>query len=165
MAAEGVDRRSFLEIPVAVTTAFAVGGVSAAFAEDEWKTTASGLQYSVITEGKGGFKAKKGDLAAIRFQGSYNGNVFDDILSAQEPLYFRIGDGRLLKGVEEACELMTVGSKYKLKIPGDIAFGVAGRGASPGKPRIPPGATIDFVLELAGLPGKEDDLIEVIGDV
>ena len=97
MAAEGCDRRSFLELPAAVATVFAAGGIPAAFADDEWKTTASGLQYSVITQGKGDFKASKGDLAAIRFQGAYNGNVFDDILSAAEPLYFRIGDGRLLK--------------------------------------------------------------------
>lgn len=58
-----------------------------------------------------------------------------------------------------------VGSKWKLVIPGELAFGVGGRGASPGKPRIPPNAEVEYILEIAGLPGKEEDLIEIIGDV
>ena len=60
---------------------------------------------------------------------------------------------------------MKPGAVFEMEIPGDLAFGVAGRGASPGKPRIPPGATVYYVLELSGVPGKEEDLIDVIGDV
>jgi len=60
---------------------------------------------------------------------------------------------------------LQVGSIWKLTIPGELAFGVAGRGASPGKARIPPNAEVEYILEVAGLPGKEEDLIEVIGDV
>ena len=59
---------------------------------------------------------------------------------------------------------MESGARWKLTIPPELAFGVAGRGASPGKPRIPPGATVEYILELTGIPGKEEDLIDIIGD-
>jgi len=45
-----------------------------------------------------------------------------------------------------------------------LAFGKAGRPSSPGKPRIPPNAVIVFDVEMVGLPGKEVELIELIGD-
>jgi len=48
---------------------------------------------------------------------------------------------------------------------GELAFGKQGRPSSPGKPRIPADATIDFELEIVGIPGKEPELIELIGDV
>ena len=48
---------------------------------------------------------------------------------------------------------------------GNLAFGKKGRPASAGKPRIPSDATIVFEVEVVGLPGKEEELIELIGDV
>ena len=48
---------------------------------------------------------------------------------------------------------------------GDLAFGKKGRPASAGKPRIPADATIVFEIEMVGLPGKEPELIDLIGDV
>lgn len=47
---------------------------------------------------------------------------------------------------------------------GDLAFGKKGRPASAGKPRIPSDATVAFDVEMVGLPGKEPELIELIGD-
>lgn len=47
---------------------------------------------------------------------------------------------------------------------GSLAFGAKGRPSSPGKPRIPGDATITFDVEMVGLPGKEPELIELIGD-
>ena len=162
----GMDRRSFLDLPAfaaaaGVATAVA-GGARPALAE---VVEGTDLKYTVLAAGqKNGLKPVRGDLCAIRFKGSYNGNAFDDILQAEEPLYFRVGDGRLLKGIETAVVNMPVGAKWELDIPAELAFGQGGRGASPGKPRIPPGARVQYVLELAGLPGKEEDLMEVIGD-
>jgi len=46
-----------------------------------------------------------------------------------------------------------------------MAFGAKGRPASAGKPRIPGNATIRFDVEMVGLPGREPELIELIGDV
>ena len=52
-----------------------------------------------------------------------------------------------------------------MSIPqGELAFGKKGRPASAGKPRIPGDATITFDVEMVGLPGKEVELIELIGD-
>ena len=48
---------------------------------------------------------------------------------------------------------------------GDLAFGKKGRPSSAGKPRIPADATIVFDVEIVGLPGKEPELIDIIGDV
>jgi hypothetical protein len=48
---------------------------------------------------------------------------------------------------------------------GELAFGPKGRPASAGKPRIPSNAVITFDVEMVGLPGKEPELIELIGDV
>ena len=59
---------------------------------------------------------------------------------------------------------MRVGDRWVLTIPGDLAFGKKGRPASAGKPRIPSDATIVFDVEIVGLPGKEKELIEIIGD-
>jgi hypothetical protein len=89
----------------------------------------------------------------------------------QAPLYRSVCSSRTAllprlvpQGIEEAVLLMPVGAIWKLEIPGALAFGEAGRGASPGKARIPPNAAVQYVLELAGLPGKEEDLFYVIGD-
>jgi hypothetical protein len=46
---------------------------------------------------------------------------------------------------------------------GNLAFGKKGRPASAGKPRIPADATITFDVEIVGLPGREEELIEIIG--
>lgn len=60
---------------------------------------------------------------------------------------------------------MRVGDRYVITIPSDMAFGKKGRPASAGKPRIPGDATIVYEVEMVGLPGKEPELIELIGDV
>jgi FKBP-type peptidyl-prolyl cis-trans isomerase len=94
-------RRSFLEQGAAAVALVSLGAAAAAapaaLADDKATvTTSSGLQYSVVREGKG-MKPVVGDLAAIRFQGSYKGVAFDDILTAAEPFYYRVGSNRLLK--------------------------------------------------------------------
>mmetsp|Transcript_48400 Transcript_48400/g.97386 ORF Transcript_48400/g.97386 Transcript_48400/m.97386 type:complete len:199 (-) Transcript_48400:176-772(-) len=160
-----VERRSFLQIPFSIGVAAAINAISPDIAlAGNVVTTASGLQYEVISPGKGQ-AAAVGDLCAVRFQGQFKGVVFDDILNNPEPYYFRVGSNKLLKGIEEAVQVMPIGARYKLTIPSELAFGTAGRGASPGKPRIPPGASVEYILELTALPGKEEDLIEIIGDV
>lgn len=60
--------------------------------------------------------------------------------------------------------MMRVGDRWVLTIPGNLAFGPKGRPASAGKPRIPSNAEIIFDIEMVGLPGKEPELIELIGD-
>lgn len=82
-----------------------------------------------------------------------------------EPYYTRLGSGGLLKGVEQTLPLMKLGDRWKMTIPSDLAFGPKGRPSSAGKPRIPGDAEIVFDVEMVGLPGKEPELIELIGSV
>lgn len=91
-------------------------------------------------------------------------NVVDDIFDSPEPYYTRIGTGGLIKGVEEVLPKMRVGDRYFITVPGSMAFGPKGRPSSAGKPRIPKDATILFDVEMVGLPGREQELIELIGD-
>lgn len=106
-----------------------------------------------------------GELAAIRFKATVGQTTIDDIFDTAEPLYTRVGSGGLLKGVEMILPQMRVGDRWVLTIPGSLAFGSKGRPASAGKPRIPADATVVFDVEMVGLPGKEPELIELIGDV
>jgi len=124
------------------------------------ETLPSGLTYEVLEKGNGPVP-QVGELAAIRFTGAYKDNVFDDLYKTKEPLYFRVGGNTLLKGIEEAVKVMKVGDRWKLIIPGELAFGAKGRSASPGKPRIPPMAAVEYDLKLVALPGRETEILDL----
>ena len=121
------------------------------------ETTASGVSYEVIKKGDGP-KPEIGELVAIRFAAFNGSNKIDDIFDTPEPYYTRLGSGGLLKGVETTLPMMTVGDRWKLTIPGELAFGPKGRPASAGKPRIAPNAEIVFEVEMVvdrGMNGGE----------
>eukprot|EP00526_Cylindrotheca_closterium_P024426 CAMPEP_0113603630 /NCGR_PEP_ID=MMETSP0017_2-20120614/1377_1 /TAXON_ID=2856 /ORGANISM="Cylindrotheca closterium" /LENGTH=147 /DNA_ID=CAMNT_0000512027 /DNA_START=204 /DNA_END=647 /DNA_ORIENTATION=+ /assembly_acc=CAM_ASM_000147 len=128
------------------------------------ETTPAGVPYEVIKKGDGP-KPEVGELIAIRFAAFNGSNKIDDIFETPEPYYTRLGSGGLLKGVETTLPLMVLGDRWKLTIPGELAFGQQGRKASAGKPRIQPNAEIIFDVEIVGLPGKEPELIDLIGNV
>lgn len=83
--AAALDRRHFLETPaafaaVALTSSALVGAPAPSYAEGG--VTPSGVKYEIMTPAKpGALKPALGDLCAVRFQGSYKGVAFDDILS------------------------------------------------------------------------------------
>ena len=110
-------------------------------AKDGVKTTASGLQYEVLTEGSGA-KPGKTDMVKVHYTGSLlNGQVFDSSVQRGEPAQF--GVHQVIPGWTEALQMMSVGSKYKLYIPARLAYGENGAGD-----RIPPNATLIFEVEL-----------------
>ncbi len=103
-------------------------------------TTASGLQYSVEKEGTGA-KPTPNDKVKVHYTGKLiDGKVFDSSVE-RGPAEF--GVTQVIKGWTEALQLMAVGSKYKLYIPADLAYGDRGAGAD-----IGPGATLVFDVEL-----------------
>lgn len=105
------------------------------------KTTDSGLQYEVISEGKGE-KPKVTDQVSVHYTGTLlNGKVFDSSVQRGEPATF--GLQQVIKGWTEGLQLMTVGSKYKFYIPSDLAYGDNGAGED-----IGPGETLVFEVEL-----------------
>jgi len=158
VALEALSRRHAVTLVPALLASSWQQAASAA------EKTGSGLEYTVVKSGSGG-RPITGDLIAIRFKGKVQatGAVFDDIMSG-EPYYTRVGSGNVLPGVEEAVKLMRSGDTWNLTLPPELGFGPKGRPASPGKPRIPNGATLDFMLELVAVPGKDEELIEVAGD-
>jgi FKBP-type peptidyl-prolyl cis-trans isomerase FklB len=84
-------------------------------------TTASGLQYEVITEGAGP-KPTANDTVQVHYHGTLiDGTVFDSSVDRGLPATF--GVHQVIKGWTEALQLMPVGSKYKLYIPQDLAYG------------------------------------------
>ena len=106
------------------------------------KTTATGLQYEVITEGKGA-KPKPTDVVQVNYKGSLlDGTVFDD--SSQHGGPATIPLPQVVPGWREGISLMSVGSKYRFWIPAALGYGEQG---TPGGP-IPPNATLVFEVEL-----------------
>ncbi len=105
-------------------------------------TTDSGLQYQVITAGKGP-KPKMEDRVSVNYAGTLlDGTEFDSSYKRNEPAEFVLG--AVVPGWTEALQLMPVGSKYKLWIPAKLGYGEAG---TPGGP-IPPNSTLVFEVEL-----------------
>jgi FKBP-type peptidyl-prolyl cis-trans isomerase FkpA len=105
-------------------------------------TTASGLQYQVITEGKGP-KPKLTDTVSVNYKGTLlDGKTFDSSYDRGEPASFPLG--QVVPGWQEGIALMPVGSKYKFWIPASLGYGDKG---TPGGP-IPPNATLVFEVEL-----------------
>jgi FKBP-type peptidyl-prolyl cis-trans isomerase FklB len=107
-------------------------------------TTESGLQYEVITSG-GGEKPTAADQVTVHYHGMLTDRtVFDSSVDRGQPASF--GVTQVIKGWTEALQLMSVGDKWKLTIPADLAYGDQGYGGM-----IGPGATLVFEVELLGI--------------
>lgn len=103
--------------------------------------TASGLQYQVMTQGKGA-KPAATDTVKVHYTGTLlDGTKFDSSVDRGEPATFALN--AVIPGWTEALQLMPVGSKYTLWIPSELAYGDRG---TPGP--IGPNATLKFEVEL-----------------
>jgi len=108
---------------------------------DEVITLASGLQYEVMTKGTGSIP-KASDSVKVHYHGTLiDGNVFDSSVRRGEAATF--GVTQVISGWVEALQLMPVGSKWKLFIPSNLAYGEQGAGQS-----IAPNSTLIFEVEL-----------------
>jgi len=107
-------------------------------------TTASGLQYQVIKDGTGEIP-KKTDKVKVHYHGTLiDGTVFDSSVQRGEPATF--GVTQVIAGWTEALQLMKVGSKWKLFIPYNLAYGERGAGGA-----IGPYSTLIFEVELLSI--------------
>ena len=101
----------------------------------------SGIQYKIITQGTG-VKPTLEDTIKVHYQGTrLDGFEFDNSYKRGEPIEFQLNG--LIEGWKQTVVLMPAGSKWKLFIPSDYAYGDRGAGAD-----IPGGATLIFELEL-----------------
>ena len=104
-------------------------------------TLASGLQYEILTPGTGAIPTST-DSVKVHYHGTtIDGNVFDSSVKRGEPATF--GVTQVISGWVEALQLMPVGSKWKLFIPSELAYGAQGAGQA-----IPPHASLVFEVEL-----------------
>lgn len=110
-------------------------------ARPEVTTTASGLQYEVLVEGSGP-KPQATDTVVTHYHGTLtDGTVFDSSVERGSPASFPVN--RVIPGWTEALQMMSVGSKWRLVVPPELAYGERGAGGA-----IPPNATLVFEVEL-----------------
>lgn len=106
-------------------------------------TLPSGLQYEVLKTGNGATPTAT-DRVRVHYHGTLlNGTVFDSSVNRGEPAKFGVSD--VIKGWTEALQLMPIGSKWKLYIPYDLAYGAQDRGT------IKPFSNLIFDVELLGI--------------
>jgi len=113
-------------------------------------TLPSGLQYKILTQGTGP-KPTATDSVVCNYRGTLiNGTEFDSSYKRGEPATFPVSG--VIKGWTEALQLMSVGSKWQLFVPSDLAYGER----SPG-PEIGPDSTLIFEVELLSIQNKSEE--------
>ncbi|BHH84254.1 FKBP-type peptidyl-prolyl cis-trans isomerase [Desulforhopalus sp. 52FAK] len=114
------------------------------------KVTESGLQYEVIKEGTGD-KAKAEDTVKVEYKGTLiDGTEFDSTAQHGEPAEFMVG--QVIKGWSEALQMMSPGTKLRLAIPAELAYGEQGAA-----PKIQPNSVLVFDVELLEIVKAEKE--------
>jgi FKBP-type peptidyl-prolyl cis-trans isomerase len=115
--------------------------------KEQCMKTASGLEYIEVEAGTGE-QAKAGKTVSVHYTGKLQstGKVFDSSYTRGEPIEFKLGAGRVIRGWDEGIALMKVGGKAQLIIPPQLGYGERGAGGV-----IPPNATLIFDVELVSV--------------
>jgi FKBP-type peptidyl-prolyl cis-trans isomerase FklB len=112
------------------------------------KTTKSGLQYKVLSGGKGK-SPRATDTVTVNYKGTLiNGKEFDSSYKRMEPATFPLN--RVIAGWTEVLQLMKEGDKFEVYIPSELAYGPRGQGDV-----IGPNSTLIFEIELLEVAGNE----------
>ena len=105
----------------------------------------NGMQYLVLTPGTGTEHPTLNSKVKCHYHGTLiDGSIFDSSVQRGEPITFPLNG--VIKGWQDAVQLMTVGAKWRLFIPSELAYGERSAG-----PMIGPGATLIFEVELLGI--------------
>ena len=105
----------------------------------------NGIQYEVIKNSTDTVKPKLTDKVKCHYHGTLiDGTIFDSSVDRGEPVTFPLNG--VIKGWQEALQLMTIGSKWRIFIPADLAYGDNSAGE-----KIGPGSTLVFEVELLGI--------------
>ncbi len=108
--------------------------------------TETGLQYEILTEGSGDKPATTSTVKTHYHGTLIDGTVFDSSYERGQPAEFAVNG--VIKGWTEALQLMTIGSKWRLVVPYELAYGEQGAGAA-----IAPFSTLIFDVELLEIVG------------
>lgn len=108
---------------------------------EEVTITDSGLQYEVLTTGEGSLPTADSTVRTHYHGTLVDGNVFDSSYDRGQPAEFPVNG--VIKGWTEALQMMPVGSKWRLYVPHDLAYGEQGAGGA-----IGPYSTLIFDVEL-----------------
>jgi FKBP-type peptidyl-prolyl cis-trans isomerase len=109
----------------------------------EAKKTNMGIRYVVLQPGTGDL-AKAGDKVSVLYVGRLlNGTVFDQATEKDKPFTFRVAREQVIQGWDQILQLMRLGEKRLVVIPGELAYGTRGQ-----PPKIPRNATLVFEIEL-----------------
>ena len=101
----------------------------------------------MITRTSTGQLPKLGETVIVNYTGLLSSGVkFDSSLDRGQPIKFKLGAGRVIKGWDEGIAKLRVGEQATLIIPSQLAYGPQGRGGV-----IPPDATLIFIVELVGI--------------
>lgn len=104
--------------------------------------TASGLEYTIKEKGTGK-KAQVGDKVVVHYTGKLtNDTVFDSSVSRGQPFTFKLGAGQVIKGWDEAFQILQVGDKATIKLGPELGYGERAMG------KIPANSTLIFDVEL-----------------
>ena len=123
----------------------------------EVNATESGLQYEILTSSDNNASPLADDEVEVHYHGTLiNGEVFDSSVDRGEPSKFKVN--QVISGWTEALQLMTVGDKWKLFIPSDLAYGETGNNS------IGPNETLIFEVELIGITPKEIPELSIDGN-
>jgi FKBP-type peptidyl-prolyl cis-trans isomerase len=107
------------------------------------KTTASGLQYEVVTEGQGA-RPQASDTVEVNYEGTFiNGEIFDSSFVRGEPVIFPLNG--VIPGWTEGLQLMSEGSTYRFYVPSELGYGPRGND------RIPPYSPLIFNVEFISI--------------
>jgi FKBP-type peptidyl-prolyl cis-trans isomerase len=119
-------------------------------------TTASGLTYLITHQGKGR-QPKAGEIVVVHYTGALsNGLKFDSSRDRNDPISFKLGAGRVIKGWDEGIAQLHVGDQAVLIIPPQLGYGSKGAGDG----LIPPDATLIFIIEVVDV--KATSLSELL---
>ena len=106
-------------------------------------TTESGLQYLILSKGRGN-NPTLNDNVTVHYHGTLiDGTIFDSSVDRKQPATFPLNG--VIPGWQEALQMMSVGSKWKIFIPSELAYGESGSGA------IGPNSTLIFEVELLSI--------------
>jgi peptidylprolyl isomerase len=115
-------------------------------ADPPLEKSATGLKFRDLVVGKGS-KPQPGERVVVHYVGTLSdGTPFDSSRDRGEPFVFTLGRGEVIRGWDEGLATMRSGGRRRLVIPPELGYGPRGQ-----PPKIPPGAVLDFDVELLGI--------------